>query len=482
MKGNDVTFADLWLSWVRQWRLIVSIFLLFVTVSAVVTLLTPREYSSQTQFFVSTANSGTISEVAQGSSFTQQQVATYADLVTAPIVLSPVIDDLGLDESPQELGERISVSIPPNTVLIDVVVTDNDPAAAAQLADSVGTEFAESVQELERLADGGPSPVKVTVVEPATTAAPSSPNPPLNIALGAVLGALVGLAVAVVRDLLNTRIRAEADVGRVTQLPTVGAIPFDADAERHPLVAHDSHGPRAEAFRTVRTNVQFLNADKKPRSLVLTSTLPGEGKSTTTANLALILAEAGATVCLIEGDLRRPRLLDYLGLENAAGLTDVLVDRADLLDVLQPYRNGLSVLGCGPIPPNPSEMLGSDAMRDLLARLEKEYDFVIVDAPPLLPVTDAAVLSTLVDGTLLVVGAGLVKRDQLQRALASLEKVGGNILGLVLNRLPVSGPDSYSYSYETYRPETEEAPNRRTRRDRARQASRSTRRLPVAEQ
>ncbi|GAA1185116.1 hypothetical protein GCM10009584_28910 [Ornithinimicrobium humiphilum] len=287
------------------------------------------------------------------------------------------------------------------------------------------------------------------------------------------MGVLAGGCLSLVRDLFDARVKGEADVQRVTDEPVIGAIAFDKDAPDHPLVLEiDPHSPRSEAFRALRTNLLYVNPDDPARTLLVTSTVPGEGKSTTSVNLALTMAETGATVCLIEGDLRRPRMLEYMGLESAAGLTDILVGRVEPEDVLQPYVGGLQVLGCGAIPPNPSELLGSAAMERLLERLARDFDYVIIDAPPVLAVTDAAVLSTVVDGTMIVVGAGVVNRDPLGRAITTLERVDANILGLVLNRLPIKGPDAYSYSYESYRPETP-AENRRRSRSSRRQRSRA---------
>ncbi|GGK83668.1 chromosome partitioning protein [Ornithinimicrobium pekingense] len=417
--------------------------------------LSPREYQARAQLYVSTSGGDSVSDLVQGGTFTQRQVATYADIIRSPLVLNEVITQMGLDESPRGLADRISAVVPPNTVLIDVTVTDADPTQAAAIANAVTAQFTESVQELEQVGTDGESPVKATIIQPATTPhTPSSPSPVRNLGLGVVMGLLLGAVVAISRDLLDTRVRGEADVQRVTNEPVIGAIAFDKDAPEHPLVLEiDPHSPRSEAFRALRTNLLYVNPDDPARTLLVTSTVPGEGKSTTSVNLALTLAETGAAVCLIEGDLRRPRMLEYMGLESAAGLTDILVGRADPEDVMQPYVGGLQVLGCGAIPPNPSELLGSTAMERLLERLSRDFDYVIIDAPPVLAVTDAAVLSTVVDGTMIVVGAGVVNRDPLQRAITTLERVDANILGLVLNRLPIKGPDAYSYSYESYRPE-----------------------------
>ncbi|WP_122263012.1 polysaccharide biosynthesis tyrosine autokinase [Ornithinimicrobium cerasi] len=436
----------------RSWRLVAAVVLATIAAAALLTAMTPRDYRAEADLYVSITGGESVSDLVQGGSFTQRQVATYADIVTTPVVLSPVVEELQLTESVNALAGRVTATVPPNTVLINVSVVDADPSQAASIANAVATQFMETIQELEQTSAGAESPVKATVVRPATAPlGPVSPDPLRNIALATVLGLLLGLGLGILRDLLDTRVRGEGDLARVTEEPVLGAIAHDNDATSHPLVMDiDPHSQRAEAFRTLRTNLQFAGPDTASSVIVVTSSIPGEGKSTTTANLALTLAASEHSVCLVEGDLRRPRLLEYLGLENAAGLTDVLIDRADLEDVLQPHARNLRVLGSGMIPPNPSELLGSHSMRHLVGQLRENFDYVIIDSPPLIPVTDAAVLSSVADGVLVVVGAGMVKRDQLERVLGSLNKVGANVLGMVLNRLPMKGPDAYSYEYQTY--------------------------------
>jgi polysaccharide biosynthesis transport protein len=182
------------------------------------------------------------------------------------------------------------------------------------------------------------------------------------------------------------------------------------------------------------------------------------------------LADSGARVCVVEGDLRRPRLLDYMGLDGSVGLTNVLIGQADLSDALQRFADaGLYVLGAGPIPPNPSELLGSGAMEKTLRELESRFDVVIIDAPPLLPVTDAAVLSTIVGGTVVVVSVGMVNRDHLTRSLQSLDAVKSRVLGLVLNRVPTKGTDAYYYA-SGYAPDSPE-PQRKHSKERNRASS-----------
>jgi len=264
-----------------------------------------------------------------------------------------------------------------------------------------------------------------------------------------VLGLVVGLGMALLRSSMDTRIKGEADVSRVLDTPLLGGIAYDQSAAKKPLLTQTAgHSQRAETFRQLRTNLQFANIGGRANSVLVTSSLPGEGKSTTAANLAITMAESGQTVCLVDADLRRPMVGTYLGLDRSAGLTTALVGQADVDELLQPWgEDNLFVLTSGQIPPNPSELLGSDSMRHLIAGLEQAFDAVIIDAPPLLPVTDAAVLSQSVGGVLVVVGAGRLRQQDLEKSFSSLELVGANILGVVMNLLPARGPDAYSYSY-----------------------------------
>jgi len=454
----------------KRWRTIVTVTLLMVALASVLTLWSPKTYQARTQLFVSTSGSSDSTQLLQGNTFTQQRVKSYSDLITTPTVLDPVIKSLDLHTTADQLGARITASVPLDTVLIDVLVSDGDPQQAAAVASAVGKQFSSSILELERVNDSSPSPVKVSVVRPATVPdAPVSPKPLRNIALGVVLGLLVGLGAALLRDTFDTSVKSERDVKDSIDETIIGGITYDPDGAKHPLIVQsDPHGPRAEAFRSLRTNLQFVDAATHPRSIVLTSSLPGEGKTTTSANLAISMAAAGSRVCLIEGDLRRPWLLRYMGMEGSVGLTNVLIGQADLVDVLQPFGDtGVHALGAGQIPPNPSELLGSETMARTIRQLEEMFDYVIIDAPPVLPVTDATVLSTITGGVVVVVGCGVVNKEQLHKSVASIHAVNGNILGVVVNRIPTRGANAESYYYgEGYAPLSADRSRKQRARDR----------------
>jgi capsular exopolysaccharide synthesis family protein len=247
---------------------------------------------------------------------------------------------------------------------------------------------------------------------------------------------------------LDNRIRTPRDAELITGAPAIGAIAYDAKAKERPLIVHaDPSSPRAESFRALRTNLQFLDMGGRS-SFVITSSIPSEGKSTTTINLAIALADAGKRVALLDTDLRKPKVAEYLGIEGGAGLTDVLIGRADVRDVMLPWGGrSLYVLPAGKIPPNPSELLGSTQMGVLLGALENDFDVVLCDGPPLLPVTDAAILSRLTSGALMVVAAGRTTKHQLTGATEALNAVDAKLAGFVMSMVPTRGPDSYYSAY-----------------------------------
>ncbi|MET3175523.1 UNVERIFIED_ORG: capsular exopolysaccharide synthesis family protein [Arthrobacter sp. UYCu721] len=434
----------------RNWVLLVAVVLAGVLGGAAASILIKPTYTAETQLFVAIQSSGTVTELQQGNTFSQARVQSYVKTVATPVVLQPAIDTLGLTVSAGELAGRVTASTDLNTVLIKISVDDSSPVQAAAIAQAVAASLIKAVDGLEKPKTGGTSPVSLSVISPAIApASPSAPNTRLNLLLGLVVGLAAGIGITVLRSTLDNRIRGEAEVRRITDAPLLGGIAFDPDSSRKPLLTQTpTQSPRAESFRQLRTNLQFANVSGLAKTVLLTSSLPGEGKSTTATNLAIALAQAGQAVCLVDADLRRPMIGEYLGLDRSVGLTTALIGAAEVGDVLQPWGEGnLYVLTSGQIPPNPSELLGSAEMKRLIVQLEGEFDTVIIDAPPLLPVTDAAVLAQHVGGVVVIIGSQRIKQQDLEKSLKSLELVGAKILGIVLNRLPIKGPDAYAYSY-----------------------------------
>jgi capsular exopolysaccharide synthesis family protein len=449
----------------RYWLLIVSSVLLGLLVGGAASVLTRPTYTAETQLFVAIQSSGSVQDLQQGNTFSQARVQSYVKTIDSPVVLDPVIDALGLSATSEALASEVSATTDANTVLINISVTDSSAVQAAAIAQAVATSLVNAVDTLEKPQTGGTSPVRLSIIKPAAAPTiPSAPNTRLNLVLGLLAGTAVGCGMSILRSALDNRIRGEADLRRITNTPLLGGIAFDPGAARSPLLSQlGAQSPRAEAYRQLRTNLQFANVTGHARTVLVTSSLPGEGKSTTAANLAMSLAQAGNSVCLIDADLRRPMIAEYLGLGRDAGLTTALVGVADVDDLLQPWGDdNLYVLTSGQIPPNPSELLGSEEMKKLIARLEQVFDSIVIDAPPLLPVTDAAVLSQHVGGVVLVVGAQKIRTNDLEKSLSALELVDADLLGIVMNLLPAKGPDAYSYGYYSSKTSMDSAEERRS--------------------
>lgn len=432
----------------QHWGYVVGAIVGLLVLAGTLTWFTEPSYESTAQVYISTSGAQGVSDLVQGSSFTQRQVTTYADLVTIPEVLEPVALVLGIDNV-QSLERSLRAQEVPDTVLINITAADPAADLAADKANAVSEEFAAMIERLEGEGRSGPSPVQANVVRPATpSASPVSPDVTRNLLVALLLGLMLGPMLAILREVLDTSVSDEDDVTAITDATILGRIGVDREVSTEQLLfATDPHSPRAEAFRKLRTNLQFIEAAQAHRSFLVTSSLPGEGKTTTTLSLARVLAEGGSSVCVVDADLRRPRLLEAVGLEGAAGLTNVLIGDLTLSEATQTWMGRVTMIGSGPIPPNPSELLGSPRMRGLLETLQADYDYVLIDSPPLLPVTDAAVLTGLTGGTILVVGVTIIKSEHLRGSLEILGNVEAPLLGLVLNRVPTSSSSPYAYGY-----------------------------------
>ncbi|MFL6055671.1 MAG: polysaccharide biosynthesis tyrosine autokinase [Actinoallomurus sp.] len=442
----------------RHLVLLVTVLLLGAGIAQLITMLQPTTYESNASVFVSVSQAQGLDQAYQGTLYSQQQVRSYADLVTTPKVTTPVIRELGLRMRPEKLAEQLRVDVPIDTVLLNVTARDTDPVMAARIVNSVTRHLADAVAEVEAPRPGHSPTVRIQVVRPGSVPnEPSSPNPVLNIAIGAILGAIAGVLAGMLKEALDTRIDHTADVASATGLPALGEIAYERAARKQALVYDtDPLGLRAEGFRKLRTNLRFINVDRPPRTIVVSSPLEGDGKSSVALNLAFSLAADGARVVIVDADLRRPTIASSLGLVEETGLTSVLSGQATVADVLQRAERGsaIDVLASGPVPPNPSELLGTQRMQTLLKELRADADYVIIDSPPLLPVTDAAVIASGSDGVVLVARAGRTKRDELRDAIKSLDAVGGSTLGVILNMTTKGKLDRYHYYGSTggYRP------------------------------
>jgi capsular exopolysaccharide synthesis family protein len=447
----------------RRWPTVVVCLVLTVGAALAATFLSTPVYEARTQLFVATRTGEDTAQLNQGQSFSQARVQSYAAIVTTRQVTVPVVRQLGLRITPEELASRITAKAPVNTVLIDITVQDTGPRRAARIANAVARRFSAVVETLEapgNVTGAGPagqsgtgdgtgsaapvSPVSLGVTQEAVApAGPVSPRPLLNLAAGVLAGLLLGAGAVALRETLDTTLKTSEALAEFTALPGLGTIPYDRNAPRHPLITADGHSRRAEAFRKLRTNLQFSQVDDRPQIIVVTSSVPGEGKTNTAVNLALSLAEAGVATCLVDADLRRPCVAPAFGLVQDAGLTTVLIGQARVEDVMQQAPGRLAVLTSGAVPPNPTELLASARMAEVLRDLASAYEAVIVDTAPLLPVADTVGLASLAQGALLVVRAASTGREQIRTAAQSLEQVGVRVLGTVFSMAPPPKGDAY---------------------------------------
>uniref|UniRef100_A0A5Q5CC95 non-specific protein-tyrosine kinase n=1 Tax=Mycobacterium sp. (strain JLS) TaxID=164757 RepID=A0A5Q5CC95_MYCSJ len=433
-----------------RWITVAVTLVLAVLGAAAVTLLTTPLYQANTRLFVSTSSGGSLTETYQGNRVSQERVVSYAELLMGETLAQRTIDKLGLDVSAAALRKNVKASAKADTVLINVRVLDESPVRARDIANTLSDEFVSLVRELETPDDRSVPNARVVVEQRASIPDQAVvPKTTRNLAVGLIVGLAFGVGLAVIRDLLDNTIKSRETLEAVAGVGLVGTIPLDKERRTQPAIAFDrENSPIAEAFRKLRTNLQFLAVDNPPRVIVVTSSMPHEGKSTTAINIALALAEADHSVVLVDGDMRRPMLSKYLDLVAPVGFSTVLSGAATLSEALQATRfSGLTVLTSGTVPPNPSELLGSQAAKRVLSELRTKFDYVIVDSTPLLAVTDAAILAAGSDGVLIIARYGQSKRDQLLHAVGSLKDVGAPLLGAVFAMMPSRGSNSYSYSY-----------------------------------
>jgi non-specific protein-tyrosine kinase len=430
----------------ERWKLVALLVLVSTGVAVAITAATPKVYQADTQVFVSSTNT---SNASLDAVYVATQVSTFAAIIDSPVVLHAVQQDLNLSLSDEQLKAKISATAPAAQSLVIIHATDGSPGLAAAIANSAGRAFTAAVEDYATPVGSARPSVRLVVTGPAVEPkSPITPNVVLNIALGVVLGLLLGVALAVARDVLDNRIKDVDLLAKIAHSPTMGVIAEDPKTPRHPIATRaGTRNVRAENYRQLRANLQFANVDDHPRVIAVTSSIPAEGKTTVAINLASTLAEAGFSVCLVDADLRRPTVAKVLGLLSPVGLTSVLIHQIELSEALQNAGSSFYVLTSGPTPPNPGEVLASSYVRDVIRSLLDKVDYVIVDTAPLLPVADGSEVAALADGTLLVARHGLTTDAHVKRAIDTLARVDAKLIGVVLNRAPLTRGNEYGYTY-----------------------------------
>jgi capsular exopolysaccharide synthesis family protein len=498
--GSEPTFRGYVLILRRRKWWVVSLAVLGLAVSLAFSLTAKKQYSATAQLLVQP------SAAANGVGFVQQpvtqtQVQTELQLVTSAPVQQAVRDKLNSTPA-------VSVAEVGQTNVIAITATSPVPSRAADIANLYASSFVRYRQAVadrnlanaeaqlrlqisalgkelrpfksdttspvasallnqqavlkEQLAQmqvsGAVNPSDVTLVTPAQApVSPSSPKPARDALLGLAAGLALGLAAAFLRDSLDDKLASKEATEQASGTPVLAMTPVVTVWRRRkaPVVVSvaEPNSPAAESYRSLRTSLLFARQERKLRSLMVTSPGISEGKTATLANLGVVFAQAGERVLLVSSDLRRPRIGEFFQMEEQVGLTSVLLGQRTLEESVRPVPGveHLSLLPAGPVPSNPAELLNSGRARDLFASLRERYDLVLIDTPPVLPVTDAAILAQHADATLLLAAAEQTRRADLHRAVERLNQVNADILGIVLNKVTRQTGRHYGYSY-TYKP------------------------------
>lgn len=415
---------------------------------------TPKSYSAQARALVTLPPGESVGQGLAASELSANLVPTYAAVATSRSVAQKVIDRLGLPETVEGLQGKLSAFQQPDTLIINIAVRDGDPVRAASIADATALALSDRVREITTI---DASKVEVQLLDHAAVpGSPVSPRPRLTLILGIALGLAAGLLLAGVLEALDRTVKTAQQGELCFDSPLLGLVPLRRrNRNRRELVVGDESGIDSEPYRALRTAVRFTDLGTEPHSFLVTSATPGEGKTTTTANLAIALAAGGETVVVVDGDLRRAALAGVFGLEGAVGLSSLILKTATIDEAIQPWQDNVWVLPAGrPLPPNPSEVLGSNLMARILQDLTRRFDVVLIDTPPVLPVTDAVALARQVDAVLLVARYGATNQGPAQEARKRLDGVGAHVIGFVLNAVPSRETAAYyaGYRYDYRQP------------------------------
>ena len=480
----------------RRWIVIFALLVTTLTAIVFTSLQTPI-YSTSSDVLVQPRGQDGFFEDQTNNVDPTRAIDTEIQVIEGQEVNQRVRENLGLSEPPP----RASASAVGSTDVISIVVSDTNASNAATVADAYAVAYVEvrreqSVNELLAVSaevqvaiDGiqtqideldGDDPRRpalvnqlsnfnttldqlrvdaalrtggVAIIESADIPmSPIEPTPTRTAVLAAVVGLLIGLGAAFLLDYLDDKVRSESDLEALVDKPVLAVVPIDPPPDNRPISISEPGHVAVEAYRQLRTNVQFLGLDQPISVIQLTSSLAGEGKTTTSANLAVVLAQAGHRVALVDADLRRPRIHEVFGIAQVPGFTDLLLGAeaktiVNHVDVEGGTR--LSVYSSGAVPSNPSELLSGRRTRQLLKEMGAHYDYVIVDSAPILPVSDSVALSGAVDGVIVVAQAGRASDDEVVGTVERLQRVSAPILGLVLNQASKSS-SSGGYAYGGY--------------------------------
>jgi succinoglycan biosynthesis transport protein ExoP len=454
--------------------------LLFLVVSMAVTGFITFEvldpvYVAETSLFVGKEDDNIASLDLSQLNLNKSLVTDYRQIILSRLVSREVIQEIGLDMPIATFQQKVTVTPMQDSRLFKISFESTDPKLAMDVANALARVIIEKAQDIIEVKN-------IKVIDKAELPeAPIKPNKVQNLAIAAILGFLIGAGVVFLIEYTDYTVKDSKDVEKYLELITIGEIPMFAGEKRkgrrnktvkkkkgrsgkesqngnalspNLITLVDPKAPASEAYRSLRTNIGYSGVDRKVKLITVTSPGPAEGKSTTAANIAVSMAQAGKKVLLMDGDLRKPRVQKYFSLPNDVGLTDIIVNDFPLKFVIKATNDiqNLDVILSGTLPPNPTEILESQKMADFLVHIREEYDLIILDTPPVGQLTDGAILASLADGVILVVASGESNIDMARRAKAALERVNARITGAVLTKITGSSGGSYYhyYNYDKY--------------------------------
>jgi len=435
----------------RRWWLIVAVLFVFVGASAVLTIRSNKVYEAQTRLFVG-QQAFSRQEIQFAQSLTQTSldlVASYATVIRARPIAESVIRQLQLNESPDTLLASVSATPEPNTQIIDLRVTDQSPSRATDIANAIAHSFIASLARIDPSGSGRPA-VQVSVFEPAVDpTTPISPKPIRNAAAGFLLGSVLALGVVILAERLDSTLKGRYDVEEASGLPVLSVIPHVKTPRGH--ILNQAGTPAGEAFRTLRSAVQYAVEDARVRVIAVTSPESADGKTSTAFNLAMAFAEAGVDACVVEADLRNPSLAKNLRLPAKVGLSDCLAGRAPLDGViLRASRPHMYLVPAGARTDKAPELFATARMSLVVSELRRRVRIVVIDTPPVLGVSDPVTLAPIVDGYIFVVRSGKTRAEHLRESVRILDGVGATMFGIVVNDLSRSSGLGYGYGYYGY--------------------------------
>lgn len=428
-------FRDIGRAIRRNIVLIALVLLLAIGAAVGYSALVTPTYQATTKVLFSVESSGGISDVVAGNTYLTQRIQTLVPLSGTPLILDPVIDELGLDATSAELAGSVEVAVEGVGTTVSIVAESSDPQSAVDLSTAVAESFISQVTQIDSGSGGSASTttLRADVVQPAILpTVPSSPNWPLNIGIALAVGLVIAAAAVALRTATDPRVRDSNDVAAALGgLPTLGSVPRSRKP-RLDMVSNPT-GTVADAYRKLRTNAVHRFEGVPAASLLVASPSAGDGTTTVAVNLSVALAEAGEQVTLVDADLRHSRLADRLGLNGAPGLAEVLRGDVPLQDAVQTWSaTGIRVLTAGAPTAQASELLGSPALNNVLTGLYTRGGIIVIDSPPALPYADAVVLADKARLVLLVARRGRTRKRALAQAHKALSAVGSVVIGATL--------------------------------------------------